>query len=69
MKERMAILTAIYFDDQNYEMLYPEITPVNIFRVIFNKYFSQNYELLKDKSYFSKWWGRYQFIDLTEKLN
>lgn len=49
--ENFNILNAYYFPDQNYELLYPSITPVNTFRVIFNQYFGANYELLEDKSY------------------
>jgi hypothetical protein len=33
--------------------IYPTITPVNTFRLIFNIYFGGNYPLLEDKSYFS----------------
>jgi hypothetical protein len=68
LKERMSILNAIYFDDQNYSSLYPEITPVNTFRTIFNKYFATKLRLLPDKVYFSKILTRYQFIDVTEKV-
>lgn len=41
-------LNAIYFPDRNYENLYPELSPVNSFRIILNKYFSSQYPLLKD---------------------
>lgn len=39
LRERFSILNAYYFPDQNYADLYPAITPVNSFRVIFNTYF------------------------------
>ena len=42
--------TAIYFPDKNYSKLYDTITPVNIFRVIFDQYFHQDFPLLKDQS-------------------
>ena len=47
---RFDILNAYYFPDQNYEALYPEITPVNTFRVVFNTYFNEDYPLVKDQS-------------------
>jgi len=45
-------LTAIYFPDHN-DKLYSTITPVNIFRLVFDTYFGGNYDILKDTSYFS----------------
>lgn len=47
---RFDILNAYFFPDRNYAALYPEITPVNSFRVILNKYFGEEYPLLKDQS-------------------
>lgn len=46
---RHAILNAYHFPGQDYKELYPSITPVNTFRVIFNKYFGEKYDLLEDK--------------------
>ena len=43
-------LNAYFFPDQNYTQLYPTITPVNTFRVIFNTYFDAEYPLLNDQS-------------------
>ncbi|HEX2997286.1 MAG TPA: sulfatase-like hydrolase/transferase [Anaerolineales bacterium] len=48
---RMSILNAYYVNDQAKKDLYPTITPVNTFRVIFNNYFGTSYPLLEDKSY------------------
>lgn len=64
-KERASILNAYYFPDQNYELLYPSISPVNTFRVIFNQYFGTQYERLDDRSYYSYWDYPYQFHDVT----
>ena len=52
IQRRMKNLNAYYFPD-NTEGLYPTITPVNTFRVILDKYFGQNYPLLKDRSLYS----------------
>jgi hypothetical protein len=47
---RYPILNAYYFPDKNYQLLYPTISPVNSFRVVFDKYFGANLPLVKDIS-------------------
>jgi len=47
---RFDILNAYFFPDHNYSALYPEISPVNSFRIVFNTYFDGKYSLLKDQS-------------------
>ncbi len=42
--------SAFYFPDRSYTMLYKNISPVNSFRVLLNKYFHANYSLLADSS-------------------
>ena len=69
LPERMSILNAYYFSDQKYDKLYPEITPVNTFRVIFDQYFGADLPLLEDKNYFSLWNTPYEFIEVTDKVN
>ena len=54
IERRMKNLNAYYFPDGP-DGLYSTITPVNTFRLIFNKYFKQNYPLLEDTSYFSEY--------------
>ncbi|MBS1597847.1 MAG: sulfatase-like hydrolase/transferase [Bacteroidetes bacterium] len=39
---------SIYFPDKNYSMLYDSITPINIFRTVFNRFFNQRFPILKD---------------------
>jgi hypothetical protein len=53
IRNRISILSTYYFPDQDYSMLYPEISPVNSFRVVLNKYFNENLKLLEDRSYLS----------------
>ena len=53
VRDRCANLSTFYYPDQGYESLYPEITPVNTFRVIFNKYFNTHLEILEDVTYLS----------------
>lgn len=67
LKERMTIFNAYYLPGGGNEVLYNSITPVNTFRVIFNFYFSMNYKLLKDRSYFSSHEFPYKFTDVTDK--
>ena len=64
----MSILNAYYLPDQNTELIYDSITPVNSFRLILNAYFNANYELLEDKSYFSDYGQPYNFTDVTKIL-
>ena len=44
--------TALYLPDGGQEVIPPDLTPVNLFRLIFNHYFGSDYELLEDKSYY-----------------
>jgi len=53
-RERLSNLCAIYTPDGPIPELYPEITPVNIFRTLFNHYLHTDYPRLPDKSYFCK---------------
>jgi hypothetical protein len=45
-------LNAYYFSDCDYSSLYNGISPVNTFRIILNKYFSQSLPLVRDSSVF-----------------
>ena len=54
--------SAYYFPDENYDEMYDEMTPVNTFRIIFNKIFDTNLEILNDEMYF-------QFKDDNEKFS
>ncbi len=67
-KERLSILSAYYFPGSDYTDLYDDITPVNTFRLLFNKHFGTDLELLADKSYFSTWSRPYEFIDVTDEV-
>jgi hypothetical protein len=49
--DRMKNLNAYFVNQETAADLYPTITPVNSFRVIFNHYFGENYPLLEDASY------------------
>jgi hypothetical protein len=47
--QHMRILNAYYFPGQSNKGLYPTITPVNSFRVLFNDYFNAHLPILPDK--------------------
>ena len=66
--ERMAILNAYYFPDQRYEALYPDITPVNSFRVLLSAYFQASLPPLHDKAYFSSWDHPLDLVDVTNDV-
>ena len=68
LDERFSIMNAYYFPDHNYHLLYPEITPINTFRVVLNQYFGEDLELLPDSNYFSTVMRPYNFIEVTEVL-
>lgn len=63
-ENRMAIFNAFYFPGHETEMLYPEVTPVNTFRLVFNLLFDAGYPLLEDVSYFSEHDTPYDFTEV-----
>ena len=69
LRERASIFNAYYFPGNNHDSLYESITPVNTYRLIFNMYFGENYEMLEDNSYYSTWDRPYEFELINEKVN
>jgi hypothetical protein len=67
-KERFAILNAYYLPNCEIEQLYADITPINTFRVVFNSCFGQDFNLLEDISYYSKYNSPYKFIEVTQEI-
>jgi hypothetical protein len=67
LRQKLTILNAYYLPDVDKNVLYPSITPVNTFRLIFNLYFDTHFELLPDKTYFFTD-GLYDFYDVTDKV-
>lgn len=68
VRERISILNAYYVPKEWREELYPEITPVNSFRFVFNHLFGKTYEMLPDKSYFSWYAWPYNAKDITAQM-
>lgn len=65
VRERTAILNAYYLPGDGANRLYPSITPVNSFRLIFDAYFGQEFELVEDHVYFSDYEHPYQLDEVT----
>jgi len=68
LRERMTILNALYLPGGDDNCLYPSISPINTFRVIFNRYLGGDFKLVEDRAYFSKWGRPFEFTDVTEQL-
>ena len=69
LRVKSGILSCYYLPGVDAGILYPSITPVNSFRVVFNLYFGTNLELLPDKYYYWYPGQPYRFIDVTDRLN
>ena len=62
--ERNAILNAYFLPESGGHALYPHISPVNTFRLIFDNYFSGDFGLLQDRSSFSTYQDPFDFISV-----
>lgn len=65
--ERTSILNAYYLPDGGSQALYPEISPVNSFRVVLNHYFGLKIDLLPDQTYFTSHQTGSRFTNVTEE--
>jgi len=66
LRHKFAIINAFYLPDVDTKVLYSSITPVNTFPLVFNLYFSEDFELLPDKHYHSNYFYYYRFLDVTD---
>jgi hypothetical protein len=57
------ILNAYHLPGHNHE-LYPQISPVNSFRLVFNDYFGAKYDMLEDVTYYSPVPKLYDFSEV-----
>ena len=57
---------AYYFPGKGQSLEFETTTPVNSFRILFNLYFDEQYELLEDRIYFNNYQKPYQFRDVTD---
>ena len=68
LKEKMSNFQAFYLPNGDSSLMSEATTPVNIFRVLFNSYFNENYEILTDKIFWVLWNKPYDFTDITNVL-
>ncbi len=71
LRAHMRIFSAYYLPGADYEdILYPSVTPVNSFRIVFDHYFGSGYGLVDDRSYvFEDLEHPYSFIDVTDTVS
>jgi hypothetical protein len=62
--ERTDIFAAYHLPANGERRLYDTITPVNVFRIIFNHYFGEENSILPDLTYWSEWDRPYRFTRL-----
>ena len=69
IRQKFGILNAYYLPDVDSSPLYPSITPVNSFRLVFDLYFGTNLGLLPDRCYaYVDYSHPYEFLDITDKV-
>jgi hypothetical protein len=69
MVERFSILNAYYLPGfKNQELLTPDLSPVNSFRLILSEYYKLDLELLPNYQFFTTRARPYRFIDVTGEL-
>lgn len=66
VRERYSILNAYHLPGGGESDLYPAISPVNTYRVIFNRFFGTQYKLLEDQSYYTPFLRPYDFTRVPE---
>jgi len=68
MKERFANLCALRLPHGGQARLWPEMSAVNIFRVILSHYFGADLPPLPDDCYYSPWLHPYRFTKVTGRV-
>ena len=66
LREKMRIFNALHLPDGGSDFLHEALSPVNTFRLIFNRYFNADFTLLDDKSYFSTLDFPYRLSNVTD---
>jgi len=65
-KENLAILNAYHLPGDGAALVYPSISPVNTFRLIFKHYLGADLDLLEDRSAWTTWRRPYRFLPFDE---
>ena len=60
-RDKLSILSAYHLPGDGQDLLYDTITPVNIFRLVFDRYLNGGYGLISDISYYSTYTAMYGF--------
>ncbi len=68
VQERMTNLLAYHLPTGS-KGLYPSVTPVNSFRIIFNQIFGGQYPILEDRVFYSEYDTPYDFHDETNAID
>jgi hypothetical protein len=70
MRERFSNFIAFYLPGMNDDDVPSDISSVNIFRLIFNRYFATEFDILNNEYYFSRYPAFiYQYEDISSRLN
>ncbi len=68
LRERYSNFAAYYLPGKGPDVIPQDITPVNLFRIIFNEYFGAHLDLLENRQYFIKGYDRFNPMDVTEQV-
>ncbi len=69
LREKLRILNAYYLPGLSDDPIYPTITPVNTFRLIFDRYFGTHFGLLPDEAYvYRSGYDLYDFTKVTDRV-
>lgn len=70
IQERFAPFAAYYLPGMDQEAIPPDVTNVNLFRIVFNRYFDAGLPLLENRQYFSQDRQHFfLFLDVTGRLD
>jgi hypothetical protein len=67
IQERMDTITFIFLPNNTENIFAKNVTPVNLFRILFNHYMGTDFKVLGDKMYFAKDQS-YDFLNVTKIL-
>ncbi len=68
LQDRMSILSACRLPGATPADLYNSITPVNTFRIIFNRCFGADFPILDDRSFYATAAQPYNFAEVTDRI-
>ncbi|HUW56289.1 MAG TPA: hypothetical protein VMZ92_06610 [Planctomycetota bacterium] len=68
IRERFSILNAYYLPGKGTDDLRPDITPINSFRIVLNRYFGTNHEMLEGRYYYSTMVRPYDLKDVSAEV-